>query len=172
LGRARGGPEHSESIVSFAARRYISELKNQAILQQQPIGLDASALIPLLENFPAYASLLSPLVRTTEPQLVISALTLTEVLVHAGRDRDLLEVRRVRQAVLGIPGIVCVSLDQGNAARTALIRASTGLKIPDAAVIAAALSMNAACVIGNDRIWKNRELGIPYHHLDDILAME
>ena len=26
-------------------------------------------------------------------------------------------------------------------------------------------------LIGNDHRWKNKPLGVPYHHLDDILAL-
>ena len=77
-----------------------------------------------------------------------------------------------RQAILQIPGAVTAPLDNVSAVQTAIVRARTGLKLPDAAIIAAAHVGDACALIGNDRIWKNRDLGVPYHHLDDILALD
>lgn len=162
----------SDNGISFSARRHIDKLRLQAITLRQPIGVDASALIHFLENRPGYAPLLSPIFREVEPRIVISAVTLAEILAHPARGGEWDRLRRLRQAVLGLPGLVVVPLDAGTATRAAVTRGTTGLKLPDAAMIAAAQSMDACAVIGNDRVWKNRELGMPYHHLDDILTLE
>jgi hypothetical protein len=71
-----------------------------------------------------------------------------------------------------LPSLRTIALDDDVAAMTAVVRARTGLKLPDAAIVAAALIGDAHALIGNDRVWKNRGLGVPYHHLDDILATE
>lgn len=85
-------------------------------------------------------------------------------------DEQLLEA--MQSAVLGLPGVIAVPFDANSVVQTTIMRNNTGLKLPDSAVVAAALMKNACGLIGNDRIWKNRDLGLPYHHLDDILELE
>lgn len=103
---------------------------------------------------------------------MISSVTIAEVLVIPARSDTRADVEIVRQVIFRIPGIITIPLDDDAAVQTAIVRARTGLKLPDSAIIAAALLGNAYALIGNDRIWTNRDLGIPYHHLDDIVAME
>jgi PIN domain nuclease of toxin-antitoxin system len=67
--------------------------------------------------------------------------------------------------------VTIVDLDQRHAIETAYVRAATGLKLPDAAIIATARLAGAAALIGNDRQWRNKPLGVAYHHMDDILAL-
>lgn len=117
-----------------------------------------------------YAALLRPLLAQTGPGALISTVSLAEALVVAARDRNPFELDRVRDKINAIPDLIVVPLDEA-AVRTAVIRARTGLKLPDSAIIAAAHLGRAHALIGNDRVWKNRDLGLPYHHLDDILAM-
>ena len=159
------------SQPSFGARRYIKQLSIDAIEQNRPIAFDTSALIPFLERRPRYGPLLLPLFGQFGPRATISSVALAELLVVPARDGGATRVEITRRAVLNLPRIVTVPLDDVAAGRTALVRARTGLKFPDAAVLAAALSMDAIAIIGNDRRWKNRDLGVPYHHLDDILAL-
>ncbi len=64
-----------------------------------------------------------------------------------------------------------MDLDQKHAIETAYVRAATGLKLPDAAIVATALLAGAVALIGNDRQWRNKPLGVPYHHMDDIVAL-
>jgi len=40
-----------------------------------------------------------------------------------------------------------------------------------AAIIATARLAGATALIGNDRQWRNKPLGVVYHHVDDILAL-
>ena len=42
--------------------------------------------------------------------------------------------------------------------------------MPDAAVVATARLANASALIGNARQWRHKPLGVPYHHMDDIVA--
>ena len=64
-----------------------------------------------------------------------------------------------------------IDLDQRHAIEAAYVRAATGLKLPDAAIIATARLARATTLIGNDRQWRNKPLGVTYHHMDDILAL-
>lgn len=136
------------------------------------IAFDSSALIFFLERRATYAQLLLPLLNEAGPGVLISAVSLAEALVVPARDKNPVELDRVRAKIMEIPGLIVVPLDDEGAVRTAVIRARTGLKFPDSAIIAAAHIGDAHALIGNDRVWKNRDLGVPYHHLDDILAIE
>jgi hypothetical protein len=66
----------------------------------------------------------------------------------------------------------CADFDQTHAIETAFVRAETRLKLPDAAIVATARLADAFAILGNDRQWRPRPLGVPYHHMDDILALQ
>jgi hypothetical protein len=42
---------------------------------------------------------------------------------------------------------------------------------PDVAIVATARIANAVGLIGKDRRWRAKPLGVPYHYLDDIIAL-
>lgn len=143
-----------------------------ANLAGHPIALDSSALISFLEQREPYASLLVPLIDTGSAAILLSSVAIAEALVLPARLGGLEVVEQTLRAILALPSLRTIALDDDVAAMTAVVRARTGLKLPDAAIVAAALIGDAHALIGNDRVWKNRGLGVPYHHLDDILAME
>ena len=105
------------------------------------------------------------------PGVLISTISLAEALVVPARTLGPVEIDRARAEIMRIFGLIIIPLDEECAMQTAVIRARTGLKFPDSAIIATAHVGDAYALIGNDRIWKNRDLGVPYHHLDDILAL-
>ena len=97
--------------------------------------------------------------------------TLSEVLVLPAKNGDLTLMDGLRRLVVALPGLTLVGIDERGARETALVRAATGLPLPDAAVVAAARLVNAVALIGNDRRWRPKPLGVPYEHLDDIVAL-
>jgi predicted nucleic acid-binding protein len=74
----------------------------------------------------------------------------------------------VRPAFSSDRGIV----DQKHALEAAHVRAQTGLKLPDAAIVATARLADAHTLIGNDRQWRNMPLGVAFLCIDDILMTE
>lgn len=84
---------------------------------------------------------------------------------------DMARVAAIHRALLALPGLTIIDFDQRHAVEAALVRGLTGLRLPDAAVIAAARLAGAGALVGNDRQWRNKPLGVPYHHIDDILAI-
>ena len=70
-----------------------------------------------------------------------------------------------------MPRLRVVDLDQPHAVEAAWVRAQTGLKLPDAAIIATGRRAGAGVLIGNDRQWRHKQLGVPYHHMDGLLAL-
>jgi PIN domain nuclease of toxin-antitoxin system len=103
--------------------------------------------------------------------IVISAVTLAEILTPPESRADRRVIGAVRRFILALPRLTVVDFDESVAVEVAVVRAETGLKLPDAAAIATARLTNLCAIIGNDRRWKNKPLGVPYHHMDDILAL-
>ena len=64
------------------------------------------------------------------------------------------------------------SFDGEQAIETARVRAATNLKLPDSAIIAAARTQHAIGIVGADRQWRGRELGVPFYYLPDMLEAE
>ncbi len=103
--------------------------------------------------------------------VVISAVTLAEIMTPPGLQADRRVIEAVRRFIMALPDLTVVDFDQSVAVEVAVVRAETGLKLPDAAAIATARLANAVGIVGNDRQWRNKPLGVPYHHMDDILAL-
>jgi PIN domain nuclease of toxin-antitoxin system len=156
---------------SAGARAYIAQLGNEARRTGRPITVDSGPLIDFLSDLEPVATLLDVLLRDASLNVVLSAITLSEILVQPAEHGSYVQVASVRDAVAFLPAARIVEFDQAQAIETAFVRAQTRLKLPDAAVVAAARRANASAIIGNDRQWRNKPLGVPYHHMDDILAL-
>ncbi len=77
-------------------------------------------------------------------------------------------VTRYREYLTGTPGVRLLPLDATSAERAAELRATYGLRLPDAFQIAACLGAGATVFLGNDtRLRKVRELRIVL--LSDII---
>jgi PIN domain nuclease of toxin-antitoxin system len=155
----------------LGAIRYVDGLIHDAVSRRRPICFDSPALIPYVSGRQPYASLVAPMIEHTELAVVISAVTLAEILTPPESQTDRRVIEAVRRFVLAIPRLTVVDLDQSVAVEVAIVRAETGLKLPDAAAIATGRLTNSFAIVGNDRRWKNKPLGVPYHHMDDILAI-
>jgi PIN domain nuclease of toxin-antitoxin system len=128
-------------------------------------------VIAYLENREPFTTLLSPIVDDAMQPVAISVVTLAEILVLPAKAGDFKHVAALHAAVVALPAVLLVDLDETGARETAFVRATTGLPFPDAAVIATARLVDAVALIGNDRRWRPKPLGVPYEHLDDIVAL-
>lgn len=136
--------------------------------------LDASACIYYLDrpSDDARRQLVAPVVRAAEAgkiDLVISAVTVTELLVAPLRNHD----TRSEAAVRLFTGALC-RVSPASAAiadRAARLRAHHHLATPDALVYATGLIEGAEAIVGNDARWKRVADG-RYLHLDDLLRNE
>lgn len=153
------------------AREYIGRLAAQSILDGRPLCLDSSGLVDYFARNDPIASLLRPLLLAPEVAVAVSMISLTELVTRPAMSDDRHRVDATRAALLALPGLRLVDLDQRHAVETAYVRGATGLKLPDAAIVATARLANASALLGNDRRWRGKPLGVPYHHLDDILAL-
>ncbi len=115
--------------------------------------------------------LLAPLVQSPAVTIVLSTVTLAELVVRPARAGDFARVRALHAALRGLPAVALVDFDQAHALEAAAVRAETNLRLPDAAIVATARLAAASLLLGNDRQWRTRRLGVPYHLVADILAL-
>lgn len=118
------------------------------------IGIDTPIFIYYIEQSSSRASAATALLRAVEDgrfEGITSIVTLLEVMIRPLRlERP--EIADTYEALLGnIPNLVIVSLDARVARIGAELRATYGLRTPDALQIAAALAHGAEAFITNDR---------------------
>lgn len=117
------------------------------------------------------AALLSPLLDASPTPVIISTVVVAELIVRPTRDGDGARVSEILARLRSRPRLSIIDFDQRHAIETATVRAQTGLKFPDAAIIATARLAQTSALLGNDRRWRDAPLGVPYRLLDDILAL-
>lgn len=136
------------------------------------IALDSNVLIYHLEGLPPYVELTTALIARLaagELQAVISAVSVVELLVGPHREGAKRKVRAVREFVDELPNAVIAPVDLAVADAAAPLRAS-GLRMPDALILATALVARTDAVLTNDRRLKPSRGGKPrLLLLDDYL---
>lgn len=149
----------------------MTQLENvieRAISDDAPISLDSSALIAYLAGEQPQNGLIEQLLES-DAQIVISAITASESFVRTVETYG----RKVAEDILASlenPGrLRLVPFGRSHLMETAAIRSLTRLKLPDAAIVATARVAGAIAIVGNDRVWQARPLGIQYIHLDDVI---
>ena len=117
-----------------------------------PIYLDASGLIYSVEHAEPYYTLLEPMwrqARTGQFTIASSDLTVMEALVKPIRERDSI-MQRLFLEVFDSNSVRLIQTTRRLWEDAALIRATTGLKTPDALHAAAALYAKCTAFITND----------------------
>jgi len=99
---------------------------------------------------------------------VVSVVTEIELLVRPLRVGTPQDVERVR--VL-LDGVDVVELDREIASVTADVRATLGLKVPDATIVATAMVTGCQAIVGNDVECAKRVKQIPYLLLDELVGV-
>ena len=157
-------------LAPSGAQRILDGLTRQAALDLRPLSFDSGPLIDYIIRVEPVTSLLRSVLSNPSVSVVISAITLAEVVTRPASQGDLARVSIIHNGLLAIPHLRIADLDQPHAIETAIVRGQTGLKLPDAAVVATPRLAKASALIGNDRQSRHKPLGVPYHHTDDILA--
>jgi predicted nucleic acid-binding protein len=143
----------------------------RAIATGQPICLDSSVLIDYAAPNEPVASLVEPLLIAPDVPVVISVVSVAELVTRPARTGDFALVRSLLDGLLRLPALTIVDFDWDHAVDTARVRAETNLRLPDAAIVATARRADASALLGNDRKWRTRRLGVPLHLVGDILAL-
>lgn len=134
--------------------------------------LDSSACIYLLDRPPSdprhqATRRLVDQQRALGSQLVVSPITLSELLVKPLASGDIESEARVLAFATMVCSVADISVDI--ARRAAQVRAATGMRLPDAYIVATAFELAATAVIGNENAWK-RVADLPYQHIDDEVS--
>jgi predicted nucleic acid-binding protein len=147
----------------------LASITSQAVEFDRPIVVDSSAFIAYLGDEPPTASLVASIIDNGELQVIVPAIVLSEALVRVVAEYGQDGVERTLKSIDRILSVEIVGFDREQAIEAARIRAQTRLKLPDAAIIATARVAGALAIVGNDRTWQTRPLGIQYIHLDDVV---
>lgn len=124
-----------------------------AALSGQVVGLDTAPLIYFIEENPVYLETIRPFFVALDRgdlRVVTSTVTLLEVLVHPLRRGEKELAQQYRDILIGVKGLVTISLTQDIAEEAARLRACYSIRTPDAIQIATALRAGATCLITND----------------------
>jgi predicted nucleic acid-binding protein len=144
----------------------------QRLAAARRVSFDSNAIIYFLNSVEPYSAFVRGLlddVRLGRREGVLSVVTEVEVLVRPLRDGTWEEVERVR-VLLDAPGLDVVEMDREIASATAEVRATTGLRLPDAAIVATAVVTGCDVIVGNDALCAKRVTEIPYLLLDDLVG--
>ena len=101
---------------------------------------------------------------------VIDSLTIAELLVKPLRELRSAEVMETRHAIEQMPRLSVLPIDTALAVEAARIRATTGLKLPDAVHLAAAVAGGAQAFLTNDAGFKRASAFLPVLILDELIA--
>jgi predicted nucleic acid-binding protein len=119
-----------------------------------PVALDTAAFIYFIEEHPLYLPALLPIFAAADSEeltIVTSAVTLLEVLVVPYRAGNLPLANRYEALLNRSRGVRLRKIDRGLLRAAAQLRASTGVRTPDALQLAAALSEGCTAFVTNDR---------------------
>lgn len=125
-----------------------------ADLGRGPVGADTALFIYLIEERSPFLSLIEPLFKEADEgrrELVTSAITLLEVLVVPYRVGNRPLAERYETLLTRSRGVRVVDLSVDQLRAAAQLRATFGVKTPDALQIVAALTGGCTTFVTNDR---------------------
>lgn len=135
----------------------------RALRGARRIGVDTPVWIYHLEDVRPYSDLTLHLLSEAAAgsgQLVLSVVSLAEILAGPWRKADSARAARIEDALKAIPGVIPADITWTAASRGAQIRGQMDLPLPDALIIASALDHQARLLITNDADW-NRLKHLP-----------
>lgn len=119
-----------------------------------PVAVDTVAFIYLIEEHPTFLPVVAPLFEAADGgkrDIVTSALTLLEVLVVPYRAGDSALAHRYEALLTRSRGLHVVAIDRHQLRAAAQLRATYGVRTPDALQLAAALAARCTAFVTNDR---------------------
>ncbi len=145
----------------------------RALSGARRIAMDTAVLIYHLEDISPYAELtthLLSLVAVPDVQLVLSVITVGEVLAGPWKTGDGDRARRLETALKALPGVAFAGVNMETAVKTAELRGRAKLPLPDALIVASAAQGGATVIVTNDAAWKGRSLPCRIVLLDDFVS--
>lgn len=136
------------------------------------VCLDTNAIIYHLHRTEPYFEVVEELfgaLQKGSKLAVVSTVTELELLVRPIRQDDRWELRQVR-LILESAGMEVVEMNRNVARLAAEQRATTGLDLPDAVIVATGIYAECDVIVGNDARCAKRVKEIPYLLLDDLVG--
>ena len=137
------------------------------------VFLDTMVFSYQLANHPRYAPLTSVILEAVESGQVAgltSTITLAEILTVPAKAKDRRAMQDYELYLTHFPNLALVTLDTTLGRETALVRAATGLRTPDAIQVATARLAGADAIVTNDRRWAGRVTDPALVMLDDYVT--
>jgi len=116
--------------------------------------LDTMVFSYHMSGHQSYTPLTSTILRAVESGAVAgltTTITLAELLTRPAQEKDPQALRDYELYLTNFPNLKLVPLDAAVAREAALVRAATGLRMPDAIQVAAARINEADTIVTNDR---------------------
>jgi predicted nucleic acid-binding protein len=117
-------------------------------------GIDTSVFIYFMEEDPRFLPVIEPLFTDADAgrrELVASALTLLDVMMVPYRAGNEALAERYERLLTRSRGVLLIDLSREQLRVAAQLRATAGMKTPDALQIAAALTAGCTTFLTNDR---------------------
>jgi uncharacterized protein len=144
----------------------------EAIGGHQLVLVDTPIFSYHLSDHPRYAPLTAVILEAIESGKVrglTSTVTVAEILTLPAQAGDRQAMQDYELFLTSFPNLQLAPLDVVLARETALVRAATGLRTPDAVQVAAARLYGADAIITNDHRWAARVTAPPLILLDAYL---
>lgn len=144
----------------------------QAILEQRLLLLDTMVWIYLLDAHPHLANLAAVVLNAVEQGEVagvVSSVTLAELLTAPAQSGDKRAMQDYELYVTHFPNLTIVPCDVAVARLAAQVRGRTGLRLPDAIVLATGQYAGAGAVVSNDKRWRGKTGNMTLLLLEDFL---
>ncbi len=125
-----------------------------ALAHRKVIAVDTMAFIYHLEDHPDYGALTEIFftqLSSSQFKAVGSALCITELLVAPARLGNLALLEEYRRLLFAWPNLILLPVSAEIADRAAIVRAESGLALPDAIHLATAEAGGADAILTNDR---------------------
>lgn len=115
----------------------LDTVREQAIRLRVPLALDSSALIAYLANEEPFARIVGQLFES-DIELVLPSIAVSESLVRTARTHERELLHMILSSLEHAPSVRIIPFGTSEIVETAILRAQTRLKLPDAAIIASA----------------------------------
>jgi predicted nucleic acid-binding protein len=123
-------------------------------LGSERIGVDTAIFIYFIEATPVWLPLITPLFRAADSgqrELITSSITLLEVLVVPYRANNDALAARYEALLTNSRGVRLIDVTRDQLRRASRLRASTGMRTPDALQLSAAQEAGCSAFLTNDR---------------------
>ena len=101
-----------------------------------------------------------------DASVIVSVITEAELIVKPEKDGNTEAIERIGD-LLSEDGIYVIDVNRRIARKAASLRAQSGLKLPDAIIVATAIQTACEAVVGNDGAWR-RLTEIPFVDLGEL----